>query len=70
MDPKQFIKTYGWDEVDRICAAAGTKRSWFHHIALGYNNCGLKLAKRLVQASEGRLDLWSLIDAESRRQSA
>lgn len=81
MDPLTFQTTYGREEVERICAEAGTKTTWYDQIAHGHADCGKNLAKRLVEASSrdkdgnprrpgSYLDLWSLIDAKASRASA
>ena len=61
MDAKTFIKEFGWPEATRVAEAAGTNRANFAHIAAGRTNASIKLAEKLVAASDGRLDLLSLM---------
>jgi hypothetical protein len=70
MDAKTFIETHGWDEAVRVAKAAGTTREYFYQIANGFRNASPPLAQRLVEASDGRLDLMTLIMATEDRRSA
>ena len=68
MDAKTFIDTYGWDEAVRVAKQAGTTREYLYQIANGYRNASPGLARRLVDASDQRLDFMSLVmSTESRR---
>lgn len=71
MDAMTFIKETSIDEARRIAEVAGTTYNYFYQIARGDRNASTKLAKKLVAASGGRLDLMSLMTAtESKADSA
>lgn len=69
MDAKTFIDTYGRDEAERVAKAAGTNREYFNQLASGSRNPSLKLAEKLVAASEGRLDLMALLRSTPDRKA-
>lgn len=70
MNAKQFLETYGWTRAEKVAIAAGTNRAYFSHIARGHRNASLDLAERLVDASDGELDLLSLMKAKRTRDGA
>jgi hypothetical protein len=70
MDAKKFIDQYGWDEAISVAKAAGTTREYFYQIANGFRNASPPLAQRLVAASDGRLDLMTLIMATQDRKAS
>ena len=70
MNAREFIDKYGAEEVQRVVDAAGTSKQYFHHIANNYRNASLPLAQRLVEASDGRLDLMSLMSSTPDRKTA
>jgi hypothetical protein len=70
MDAKTFIQTYGWEEAVRVAKAAGTTREYFYQISAGFRNASPPLAQRLVEASEGRLDMMPLMMATEDRKTA
>lgn len=61
LDAKQFLQRFGREEAARVCVLAGTKLSYFVHLAGGHRNPSTALAKRLVQASDKRLSLHKLL---------
>lgn len=63
MDAFTFINEFGWDEAERVARAAGTSVAYFGHLARTARRPSVKLADRLVEASEGRLDFVSLLKA-------
>lgn len=60
MDAMKFLQTYGEDEAARVSEAAGSKLSYFKHLAYGHRKASPQLAQRLVKASGGRLTLTGL----------
>ena len=70
MDAKQFIAEYGWPEAEAVATQAGTNRAYLSQIAHGHRNASAVLAKKLVEASDGRLDFVSLVMATPERQTA
>lgn len=70
MDAKTFIDEFGRPEAQRIAEKAGTNLAYFSHIAAGRRNASISLAERLVLASDGRLDLLSLMKATPNRSAA
>ena len=65
MDAKTFFDTYGRDECKAVATAAGTNYAYFYQLVTGFRErCSVSLAKRLVKASGGRLDLLALIGAD------
>lgn len=64
MDAKTFYETYGIEECRAVASAAGTNYAYFYQLVSGFRGrCSVDMAKRLVKASEGRLDFLALIDA-------
>lgn len=68
MNARDFIDELGNDEAERVAIAAGTNMAYFRQIANGHRNASFKLAHRLVEASDDRLDLISLMGATHDRQ--
>ncbi len=63
MNAREYIDTFGWEEAERVAKAAGTNRAYFSQIANGHRNASVPLAQKLVDASAGRLDFMSLVNA-------
>ena len=64
MDAKTFFDTYGREECRAVATAAGTNYAYFYQLVTGFRErCSVDLAKRLVKASDDRLDLLSLLNA-------
>ena len=66
---------YGKDELAKVAESCSTKFSYVYQIALGHRRPSVKLAQKLVKASDHRLDFVSLLTAElkqpkSSKQSA
>ncbi|AXT46383.1 transcriptional regulator [Chromobacterium rhizoryzae] len=64
MDACVFIRTYGVEEASRVAIAAGTSLGYFKQIASCHRYPSRSLAHRLVKASDGRMDLVSLMTAQ------
>lgn len=69
MDLKQFIEEHGRDEARRVAEKAGTIWQYVYQCAEGYRRPSVELAKRLVDASDGRLDLLAMLTAEKRKDT-
>lgn len=66
MDAQTFKERFGKAECEAVAAAARTNYAYFHQIATGRRRPSVDLAERLVDASDGRLDLISLLKAKTR----
>lgn len=64
MNPYKFFKTKEKEEVARVAKGAGTTFEYFQQIAHGHRRPSYGLAKRLVGASNGELDLTGLLEAK------
>lgn len=64
MDANTFIEKFGWAEAERVAKAAGTNRAYFGQIARGHRRPSVKLAQKLVDASEGILDFVALLTVD------
>ena len=62
MNAKQFIEHFGIEEAKKVAEKAGTNYPYFSQIAYGHRRPSVDLAKRLVVASDERLDLLALLD--------
>lgn len=61
MNAKQFLDAYGKDESERIACEAGSNYAYFSQIAYGHRSPSARLAKKLVEASGGRLGFEELL---------
>jgi hypothetical protein len=61
MDAKTYLQTRSREEVERLCAAADTSLGYFQQLATGNRKPSSRLAKLLVENSNGELDLESLL---------
>ncbi|WP_349609095.1 transcriptional regulator [Cupriavidus sp. DF5525] len=70
MDAKTFLKQFGSEEAARVSEVAGTNYAYFSQIAHGHRRPSVKLAQRLVLASEGKLDFVSLLQSKDHKTTA
>lgn len=61
MDTISYIKKHGWEKAEAVAEAAGTNRAYLSQIAHGHRRPSVELAERLVEASDGEMDLVSLL---------
>jgi len=61
LSPMQFRDRYGLAITQGVCIKAGTTYDYFKHICNQRKRPGVDLARRLVAASGGRLDLDKLL---------
>ncbi len=64
MDAKTFFEKHGRDESRAVAVAAGTNYAYFYQFVTGARRPSLELAKKLVEASDGRLELLALLEAK------
>jgi DNA-directed RNA polymerase subunit F len=64
MDAKKYIQEFGRDKAKEVSESAGTTIEYFSQIAYGHRRPSVKLANRLVKASEEQLDFVSLLNAK------
>jgi transcriptional regulator with XRE-family HTH domain len=71
MDAKTFLLKHR-AEVPDLCDRIGTSPNYFTQIAYGHRRPSIGLAKRLAEASNGRLSVAALlgIEVEKRRRIA
>jgi DNA-binding transcriptional regulator YdaS (Cro superfamily) len=55
MDASKFLRTYGDEDGGQVAIAAGTTLVYLKQIATGFRNPSPRLAKRLEEASGGRM---------------
>jgi len=60
MDARKFLDEFGKDEAGRVAKAAGSQYVYFTQIASKHRKPSPQLARRLVEASDGRLTLSEL----------
>lgn len=60
MDAKVFYESFGAEESERVAIEAGTTLDYFKQIMYGNRFPSHQLAKRLEEASEGRITRYSL----------
>lgn len=56
---------FGEAKAEAIAVAAGTNLAYFKQLARRQRYPSVKLAKRLIKSSGGKLDLLALIDRET-----
>ena len=61
MDAKTFIKVHGRERAKQVAEAAGTSFEYFGQMASGRRRPSVKLAQKLVDASNGELDFVALL---------
>lgn len=66
MDAHTFKCKYGKSECERVADKAGTNYAYFHQIAVGLRRPSVELAEKLVNASDKRLDLLSLLTSKKK----
>lgn len=64
MNTREFIDLYGAAEAERVAQKAGSNLSYFKQLASRHRRPSVKLAQRLVEASDGKLDFVSLLTAK------
>ena len=69
MDARQYIDEYGSAVAENLAKRAGTNMAYFRQIANGHRNASINLADALVAASDGELDLMSLLRSTADRKS-
>jgi len=69
VDLKQFIKEYGREEGQKLAEKAGTSWPYIYQCANGYRRPSVEMATKLVEASDGRLDLLAMLTAEKKQES-
>ena len=67
MDSHQYLKKFGKRAAEEVAKKAGTTMGHYYQIAFGYRKPSRALACKLVDASEGVLDLDSLLYSERKR---
>lgn len=63
VDLKQYIDQYGREEGKALAERAGTIWQYVYQCANGYRRPSVEKAKRLVEASGGKLDLLAMLTA-------
>lgn len=61
MTPKEFFEKHTREEVARVAEAAGTNIDNFRQIALYGGKVGSRLARRLEEASNGKMSLREIL---------
>jgi transcriptional regulator with XRE-family HTH domain len=61
MNAKQYREKFGKLGCEALAEAAGTSYAYVYQIAIGHRRPSVELAQRLVEASNGQLDLISLL---------
>jgi len=61
MDIKTFVKITPKEERDRIAELAGTTDAYFQQLAGGHRSPSPRLAKRLEEATNGKLNKMTLL---------
>lgn len=61
MNAKEYLDKFGKDRCTEICRVAGTSYAYFNQIAYGHRRPSVDLAQKLVDASDGELDLLALL---------
>jgi len=64
MNAKEFYSAKGKKAAELVAKRAGTTERYLYQISLGHRRPSLDLAKRLVEASNGEIDLVSLLTYE------
>jgi transcriptional regulator with XRE-family HTH domain len=64
MNARQFLELRGREVAEKVARKAGTSYAYLYQISLGHRRPSLALAKRLVAASGGEMDLVSLLTFE------
>ena len=64
MNAKQYLELRGRETAEKVAVKAGTTYGYLYQLALGNRRPRLALAKRLVEASNGEMDLASLLTYE------
>lgn len=57
MNPLEYYKSHDREHLKRVADCAGTNLAYFEQLARGYRNPSLKLAKRLVVATNREVPL-------------
>lgn len=71
MNAKQFIEKHGRERARLVAEVAGTNLVYFIQIANGHRNPSRKLAKKLVDASDGDMTFVELMmPCEEHREAA
>ena len=65
--PKEYINKFGVEKATEVAIQAGTTYQYLNQVALGFRNASPKLAKRLIEASGGRIDFEALVLAREAR---
>ena len=65
MNAKEFYDEYRREECKRVAEAAGTTLEYFLQFVYRQRRPGYELAKKLVQASDNRLDLTALMESKN-----
>jgi len=63
MDAKLFFQVHGRERAREVAEAAGTNYRYFYEFVIGKRRPSVELARRLVKASDGELDILSLLHA-------
>ena len=61
MNAKQYREKFGKLGCQALAEAAGTNYDYFYQIAIGHRRPSVELAQRLVEASDGQLELIALL---------
>lgn len=64
MNARHFMELRGKEAAEKVAKDAGTSYAYLYQISLGHRRPSLALAKRLVKASSGEMDLISLLTYE------
>lgn len=63
MDAYQYLKLYGKKTAESVCAVVGTSYGYYKQIAYGHRAPSMELAHKLVEATNGEIDVVSLMRA-------
>ena len=70
MDAKTYLQTHGKEATAALADSAGSKLSYFIQFASGHRKPSPKLAKLLVEKSNGVLDFESLLFPPHKKKEA
>lgn len=66
MDARAYLDKHGRVKSAEVAQAAGTNLAYFEQLACGFRRPSYELAQELVAASDGEMDVDSLMQAKAR----
>jgi len=63
MDAYQYLKAYGKNACERVAEKCGTSYGYYKQIAYGHRKPSLSLCEKFVEATNGEIDVTSLMRA-------